>query len=290
MRLLLVALLTCSIVAAGHASGPVVLPLTFEKNLPLAPVAVNSTSSATFILDSAASGCLIDTDRAAAIGLKATAKAFSRGSGGLQQVDVIPHLRLALGQITIETDCYTLDMHSLGFNSHVDGVLGMPLFGQHVVEIDYPGSKVRIFRPHEYHPSRNAEAIPIRVAVGPIVRGCIRLRGRHPIEFDMQLDTGSAHVLTVCTPVVDRYQLLEFADEIVPGRTRGVGGNTPDVTGRIEGVCIGRFLLDNPLVHFSRDTKGAFASEQYFAANLGGGFMKHYKVTFDIPGLKVYLE
>jgi hypothetical protein len=51
----------------AHASGPVMLLLTFEKNLPLTPVGVNVTPGLIFILDSADSGCLINTGRAAAL-------------------------------------------------------------------------------------------------------------------------------------------------------------------------------------------------------------------------------
>jgi hypothetical protein len=181
-------------------------------------------------------------------------------------------------------------MRTLGFKSRIDGVLGTPLFGKHIVEIDYPGSRVRIFSPSDYRPSPNAALFAARITAGPIVRGRIKVRGKEPIDLDLQLDTGSAHVLTVCTPVVDRYRLLEAADELTPGKTRGVGGQTPDMTGIIEELRIGRFVLEKPVARFSRGLSGAFASEQYYSANVGGDFLRHYKVTFDFSGSRVFLE
>jgi len=62
------------------------------------------------------------------------------------------------------------------------------------------------------------------------------------------------------------------------------------VVGRIEEVRIGSRTFDKPQVHLSRQTKGAFASEEHYPANLGGGFMKRYKVTFDFRGLRVFFE
>lgn len=291
MRLLLLALLASATLSPARTSQPVVLPMTMEKNLPLVQISVNGAQRLTFILDSAASGCLIASERAEALGLKPVANAISGGSGGFQQVGVIPGVHLKLGGIQLPpTDCYTFDMKTLRFKGPVDGVLGLPLFGKYIVEIDYPGSQVRIFSPRGYQPSSKAEALPLRMSVGPIVRGRIRVRDKEPIEVDFQIDTGSAHILTVCTPLVDRHRLLESADELAAGTTHGVGGASSDMTGRIEEVRIGRFVVERPTVRFSRQTTGAFASEQFFSANLGGDFLKRYKVTFDFPGSRVFLE
>jgi hypothetical protein len=289
--LLTFALLCCTTIATAQTSEPEVLPLTFEKNLPLAQVSVNGMPGIVFIVDSAARGCLIDRERAAAMGLKPVANGMGNGSGGSQHVGIIPGVRLALGKVELEpTECYTFDMKTLGFDSRVDGVLGTPLFDKHIVEIDYPASRARIFQPRDYRPSPKAELFAARITVGPIVRGHIKARGQDPIDLDLELDTGSAHVLTVCTPVVDRHRLLQSADELTPGNTRGVGGRSPDITGRIEELRIGRFALEKPVVRFSRGTSGAFASEQYYSANVGGDFLKHYRVTFDFPGSRVFLE
>jgi hypothetical protein len=291
MRLLVVALLACTTMAAHRSSGPVVLPIILEKNLPLVQISVNGSPGLTFILDSAASGCLIASERAEAMGLKPVANGISSGSGGFQQVGIIPGVHLKLGAVQLTpTECYTFDMRTLGFESRVEGVLGSPLFGKYIVEIDYPKSRVRIFQPRRYRPSSKADALPMRVSVGPIVRGRIWVRGKAPIELDLQLDTGSAHVLTLCTPAVDRHRLLESADELSAGTTRGVGGRSSDMTGRIEEVRVGRFAVQSPVVRFSRQTSGAFASEQHYSANVGGDFLRHHKVTFDFPGSRVFLE
>lgn len=68
-------------------------------------------------------------------------------------------------------------MKSLGFKGTIDGILGFPLFGKFIVEIDYPGSRVRIFHPDSYRPSRLAAVLPLRMTTGPVVRGSIRVRG-----------------------------------------------------------------------------------------------------------------
>lgn len=292
MHLLAIALLAQATMAtAAELRWPVVLPMRMEKNLPLVQVTVNGAQTLTFILDSAAANCVVDRARAAALGLNESGSAISSGSGGAQQVGLLVGVHLNLGELEIRPPrSITFDMKSLAFQSPVAGILGFPLFGKYIVEIDYPGSRVRIFQPGSYQPSPTADMLPIRMTIGPVVRGSIRVRGQRPIEADMQLDTGSAHVLTICSPFVDRHQLLDSADEVAPGTTRGFGGATVDMVGRIEEVRIGRFAADKPVVRFSRQTTGTLGSEQHYSANLGGEFMKNYKVTFDIPGSRLFLE
>lgn len=292
MRLLAIALLAqITTATAAEPRPPVVLPMRMEKNLPLVQVAVNGARTLTFILDSAAAGCVIDRERAAALGLTVSGSALSSGSGGAQQVATLSGVHLNLGGIEIRPPLsFAFDMKSLGFKGTVDGILGFPLFGKFIVEIDYPGSRVRIFHPDSYRPSPHAAVLPLRMTTGPVVRGSIRVRGKEPIEADMQLDTGSAHILTLCSPFVDRHQLLDSADELVPGTTRGFGGAAVDIAGRIEEVRIGPFAAKMPIVRFARQTTGSFGTERHYSANLGGEFMKAYKVIFDIPGSRLFLE
>ncbi len=290
MRLFALILLATAAAGAAEPQWPIVLPMSLEKNLPLVQIGVNGGEALTFILDSAANGCVLDGERAAALGLKPAETGWSSGSGGMQQVGILRGVRLDLGGIVISPPhVTTIGMKELGLQ-RAQGILGFPLFGKYVVELDYPGSRVRIFRPGSYRLPPEAQALPMRMTIGPVVRGSVRVRGRAPIEADMQLDTGSAHVLTFCTPFVDRHRLLESADEIVAGKTRGFGGPSADLTGRIEEVRIGRFAVEKPVVRFSRQATGSFGTEQHYSANIGGEFMKRYRVTFDIPGSRLVLE
>ncbi len=110
-RVLLLIALASATLAPARTSRPVVLPMTMEKNLPLVQISVNGSPGLTFIVDSAASGCLIDAERAAAQGLKPSVDAISSGSGGYQHVGIIRDVRLKLGAVQLTpTDCYTFDM------------------------------------------------------------------------------------------------------------------------------------------------------------------------------------
>ncbi|MDX2153165.1 MAG: retropepsin-like aspartic protease [Bryobacteraceae bacterium] len=273
------------------ATWPVEHPMAMEKNLPLIEIQVDGGEKILFMLDSAAAGCVIDTARAAALGLAVQADGMSSGSGGTQKVGVRGAVRLTLGRIEVRPpQCVTFDIRALKFKGPVEGILGLPLFREYVVELDYPGSRVRLFPPRVFQPPARAQAIPIRMTIGPVVRGTISAGGGDPIETDMQLDTGSAQMLTFCTPFVDRHKLLDAARDTAEGRTLGLGGATADITGRIDEVRVGAAAVKDPLVRFARQSVGSFATERHYSANLGGEFFKRYRVTIDVSGGRLFLE
>jgi len=267
------------------------LAIELHKNLPLALIRVNGSEPLTFILDSAAAHCVLDRKRPVALGLNVAGMAESSGSGGSALVKLVHDVRLNMSGIEIVPErVFAFDMEDLSFAHPVDGILGLPLFSRYVVEIDYPSRRMRIFDPAEYQPSERVEVIPIRMTTGPVVRGKLQVRGRAPVEADFQIDTGSAQVLTLCTPFVKNNKLLETAEGLLPGQTLGFGGKATDVVGRIQAVSVGSFSMKNPEVRFSQSSVGSFATDENYSGNLGGGFLCNYRVTFDIPHSRLIME
>ncbi|HUL78778.1 MAG TPA: retropepsin-like aspartic protease [Vicinamibacteria bacterium] len=286
---LLVAL-TLLLASPLPAADPVAeLPLEFEKNLPLATLRVKDTPLV-FVLDSAAAGCVLDGEKAAEMGITATDSALNSGSGGTIAVGLAHGVRLRLGGLEVVPDYTVLTpLHGLGFRKAVQGILGFPLFGKYVVEIDYAARQARIFDPERHQPAPGTEAVPLWMADGPTVRGRLKLAGAEEIEADFQLDTGSSHVLTICKAFVDRHRMLERVPGLVLGETVGIGGASPDRVGRIASVAVGRFSIDAPEVRFATGEGGSFESHR-FEANLGNGFLARHLVTFDIPHGRLLLR
>lgn len=283
------AILAC---AAGVLRAQVAeMPMQLEKNLPLAQVRLNGSAPLWFILDSAAAELVVDRGRAQELGLRIAGAAISSGSGGEQAVGLVEGVTADIGGVKIQPQrVLTFDLAALKFEHKVEGIIGSPLFGRYVVEIDYPGLKVRVWRREEYRVPAGAKVLTMRMTTGPVVRGTLKVKGKAPLEADVQLDTGSAHVLTVVTPFVDRNGLLEAAEELRPGQTLGFGGAAVDMVGRIEEVSVGPMVAERPEVRLSRMTEGAFGSERDYAANAGGELFKGYKVTFDIAGGRLMVE
>jgi hypothetical protein len=259
--------------APADAAEPLAdLPLQFEKNLPLASIRVNGTPLL-FILDSAANGCVLDADAAAAIGVRPTDSATASGSGGTTTVSLARGVGLRLGGIeTVPEYVVLAGLANLRFQKPVRGVLGFPLFGRYVVEIDYANRRARVFDPATYEHPAGAEALELWMTDGPTVRGRLSLTGGEEVDADLQLDTGSSHVLTLCKPFVDRHRLLGKVPGLVDGETQGIGGGSKDKVGRIARVAVGRASVERPEVRFVTQGGGTLARGR-FDANLGNAFL-----------------
>jgi hypothetical protein len=289
MNRTLITLLGC---AAGVLQAQVAeMPMQLEKNIPLVQVRLNGSAPLWFILDSAAAELVLDSGRAQELGLTPSGEAISSGSGGEQVTGLVEGVTADFGGAKIQTQrALTFNLAALKFEHKVEGIIGFPLFGSYVVEIDYPKSKVRIWNKEEYRVPANAKVLKMSTTSGPVVRGSLKVKGKAPLEVNVQLDTGSAHVLTVVTPFVDREGLLGAAEELKPGQTLGFGGNAPDMVGRIEEVIVGPMVAEHPEVRLSRQTVGGFGSEESYQANAGGKLFKGYRLTFDLAGGRLMVE
>ena len=267
------------------------MPMALEKNLPLVQVRLNGSAPLWFILDSAAAGLVVDRGRAHELGLRLAGEGISSGSGGAQAVGLVEGVTVDIGGVKIQPPrAITFDFAALKFEHRVEGIIGFPLFGSYVVEIDYPGLKARVWNKEEYRVPAGAKVLRMWMTTGPVVRGTLKVKGKAPLEAVVQLDTGSAHVLTVTTPFVDRHGLLEAAEELKPGQTLGFGGAAVDMVGRIEEVSVGPMVAEKPEVRLSRQTVGEFGSERNYVANAGGALFKGYRLTFDIAGERLMVE
>ena len=264
-------------------------PIVLEKNLPLAQVRIGASEPVWFILDSAAAHCVIDSQVVKQLALAAVDQAITSGSGGSVQVPLLKNTPLDLGGLKILPDrTLAYDLSGLKFVHPVAGILGMPLFGNYVVDLDYPRQVARIYATKDYVPPPGAIRIPSRMTTAPTIAAVVELTGRQPYTIDVEVDTGSAHVLTLCSPFVRREKLLDAATELKTGRTLGIGGASPDSTGKIKALTIGPFRIADPEVRFSSSEKGSLATD-VFQGNVGSGFLKDYRVIFDIPHNQMWL-
>jgi C-terminal processing protease CtpA/Prc len=68
-----------------------------------------------------------------------------------------------------------------------------------------------------------------------------------------------------------------------------VGGEVKLLVGRLPQLQLGRFTINDPVVHFAQDRKGAFASSE-FSGVIGGELLRRFKVIFDYAHKRMILE
>jgi len=270
------------------------IPFELEEHLIWLQVRVNGAGPFTVLLDSAAQFSALDIARASALGIAPTRKALSAGSGGAVSIGLARNVTFGLGDQAVAIDpviLQPLDFVRTGVGRRLDGILGAEVFLRHVVEIDYGRLVVTLHNPKTYAYGGKGDALALKLWQGrtPLVQGAVAMTGREPIEGDFQVDTGSAQVLTLCSPFVDRNGLLDLVPKTIPSNSTGVGGESPELVGRLDGVRLGSQLLASPIVRFSRATQGVFAMNA-FAGNIGSELLSRFTVVFDYARERMFLE
>lgn len=155
------------------------------------------------------------------------------------------------------------------------GALGFPLFADHLLMLDYPAGRLRVFagalpRPDgrtilSYEPVNGLPSIRIRVGDLPL---------------SAIIDSGSQGEILL--PLSYSKQLKLRAAPRVVGRMHTLFGEFDLLRARLDGsVWIGRHELSRPDLMFC---------EHFSEANLGRGVLRHFRVTFDQRNRRVRLE
>ncbi|HUJ60212.1 MAG TPA: aspartyl protease family protein [Kofleriaceae bacterium] len=224
------------------------------------------------------------------LGLEPEGKIAGSGAGA-ERVDVgFAHAKqLQVGDVTLANPVfYVIDIGALADveGEPFDGLVGFELFSRLGVRIDYPGRRLSLIAPAAFEPPHGAIAVPFEMADRtPIVQGAIDgLPGR------FWVDTGSRSSLTTMTKFTRDHELVaryKPAFSTVTGW--GVGGSTTSAPVRFHEVKIGDAVVHDVVGDLFTGDKGSFADPDA-AANLGGGILHRFVVTFDYAKKVMYLE
>ncbi|HEU4729913.1 MAG TPA: PDZ domain-containing protein, partial [Kofleriaceae bacterium] len=196
---------------------------------------------------------------------------------------------LAVGDVRLAAPVfYVIDLEALGDveGEDIDGLVGFELFERLVVRIDYPGRALTLTRRDGFTPPAGAIVVPFELRERtPIAAGSI-----DGIPARFTIDTGSRGSLSTTSPFT-RANGLEAryrpAFEAIVGW--GVGGPSRARPVRFGRVQLGDAVITDVSGELFTGDKGALADPDS-SANLGGGILKRFAVTFDYRDRRMYLE
>jgi hypothetical protein len=225
----------------------------------------------------------------ARLGLKGEGKLAGAGVGD-EQVDVslAPAKQVRLGAAVLERPVFAvIDMGALASVEGVesDGLVGFEMFRRFRVTVDYATHMLTLAEPAKFVPPSNAHVVPFDLADRiPVIEG--KLDG---VPMRISVDTGSRVSLTVHSPFAAEHDLVKRYDaaaETVTGW--GVGGPAKSRPARLGTLQLGDLAVTDIAGDLYTGNKGAFASPD-LSANLGGGVLKRFTVSFDYDARKMYL-
>ena len=264
------------------------------NNLPLVEARVNNSDPLWFIFDTGATNTVIDTKRAAALGLKAQGKIVSTGSAGQAEAQRVRNATIQFPGFEVAgLTVYTLpvDFFSAHFGIPISGVIGNDIIGRVVTEIDYEKKELSFYDAPTYQVEANpdSQTFPVTLQDGlPMVQASFELAER---EFSgtFEIDTGSTGAVEINTPFVRRHNLLTLAKRSKKERIGGVGGTAEAVTTRLERVALGKFRLPNSIGKLSLATQGDNSSRHYDGL-LGGQIFRRFKLVVDLSRRRITFQ
>ncbi|UCE22149.1 MAG: aspartyl protease family protein [Candidatus Aminicenantes bacterium] len=280
-------------IASGRSARPI--PVKLVDNVVYLPVRINNSHSFDFILDSGAGNAsAVDENIARALKLPLGRK-FQSGGAGEKQVDMylINNLKYELPGLKFTAEnAFTvpLDWMSPHWGRRLEGLVGGDLLSCAVTEIDYVERTVCFHDPKTFQYQGKGEAIPLDLKGWPFVEAKIFLIGKQdPINARFMLDTG-LRISAFNSPFVKENRLIEQSPQTVKAMTGfGIGGESRGVLGRVRGIQIGSIIIENPIVDFSQDKKGALATDAY-SGIIGAEILCRFNVVFDYARKRVFLE
>ncbi len=276
-----------AILGGAHS---VTFPFDLINNHIHAHVMINGKGPYYFVFDTGGVN-ILTPELAKELGAKIEGESEVRGAGegtstaGLTHVDEI---NLSGAQVKDQLFmAYALDSLYPSSGTHMQGMVGYEVFRRFVTRIDYGARTVSLIDPKYFDSA--AAGKPVKIAFNgnaAIVEGSY-----NGIPGKFQIDTGARSSLTLDAPFVAAHNLRANAAmgvDAVDGW--GVGGPSRSHIVRGGILKIGTSIeVDHPVTGMAADTAGAMA-DPTLAANVGGGILKRFIVTFDYGHSTMYLK
>jgi membrane-associated protease RseP (regulator of RpoE activity) len=268
-----------SLLARAHAQSqprlPLSIPFNFENNQIYLRVAINHSEPRWFVLDSGASGCVIDTGVARRLGIATEGERQGTGAGkGTVKITFAKDVNYSLGGVSFTLpQSYVIDLSGQPamIGRELAGIIGGDFFLQFVVEVDYEAQVITLYDPAAFKSAASATAIPVTInKKTPYIKIGITVAGRERVERVVQIDSGSGDA-------VDEDALAQSPQklEIVGGT--GLGQEFRTVLARAQKVEIGPLVLEQPT--------GAPGG----VALIGTEVLRRFLVVFDYNHSQVFL-
>jgi len=280
--------------AHKFSSGLSARAIKFEliNSLVLVQVRVNNSDPLWFIFDTGATNTVIDTKRAAALGLKAADKIVTTGSAGQAEAQRVRNVTIQFPGFEItRLTVYTLpiDFFSAHFGVPISGIIGNDIIGRVVAEIDYEKKELGFYDVTSYRPEAGGQTFSVTLQDQlPMIRTEFELANRR-FSGIFEIDTGSTGAIQINTPFVRRHDLVSLAKQSKKENLGGVGGTAEAIATRLERITLGKYRLANSIVKLSLAKQGDYSSRLYDGL-LGGQIFRRFKLIVDLSRRRITFQ
>lgn len=265
------------------------IPVTIVNNHIYGAAKINGKGPFTVIFDTGGHNILTPA-LAKQLGLKVEGKLPGGGAGeAVMEGGFANGVDFSVGDATVKSQlAIVMPLDKLGDIEGIPmpGMVGYETFRRFVTRVDYGASTLTLIDPAKFDPKD--AGTPVKFVFNdhiPEVMGTIE---GIPAKFD--IDTGARSELTITKPFAETNKLKDSHPKGVDAVDGwGVGGPSTGYVTRIKDMTIGDVKIGPVVGSLANQDKGAFAGADY-SANVGGGVLKRFVVTFDYNNRIMYLK
>jgi|GEM_PF-2167243 len=218
------------------------------------------------------------------------------GGGGSNRVVVLFARNISLGINSLSyhyklTPVILLDsIMAASLGRHVDGLLGINVFSDYIVQFDFPGERFILHPRSTFKAPGGAVELPLTwLENRPTVKLAIQTGDRQS-EATFLLDFGMGGTLRFTTGYTDSLQLPEKLQPNIPsGNEHGLGGALESLVARLPGLKIGDITLDSLVVTMAREKEGRDAYPPWDGL-VGLGLMSRFTLYLDVTGNRIWFK
>ena len=267
---------------------PTTIPIRIESHLPIVTVMINGKGPYNMILDTGSPTVVLRPDIAQQLALPKGAihgSEFARSIGGVDTVIFKRIAKLTLGEVEFkDLDAKLIDIPSdyLGPGVHIDGLLGLRVFSQLLLTIDYPNSQL-ILTPNQYLGTDSPHVIPARLQKAQHLLVDLPVNGK---TMTFTLDTGTSMGFFLLDS--DAQKLSFSQGPIISGTSNTPHGLVTIRVGRIhQTLDLANQQIKQPIVYIrpaqyplisQRNMDPLFADA---TSLIGGEVLRHFSLTID---------
>lgn len=273
-------------------------PIQIVKNLIFIEVKINDNSQSwNFMFDSGAGVTAIDQRLEDKIDLSYSGetKIGTAGKPLVSKTSKNNHLSIGEDSELNDITFYLMDLSHLSeyLKTNVDGILGLDLLNQLVVETNIDAMEMRFFSPANYEYSGNSRPLKIinlesghfglPVSVTP-------KKSKESLSMILKIDTGAANHITLHNQVITKYDLLDPQKKYKSRKGFSIDSTiTNNLRGKIRSAELGTKEWRNIPVVFEVDPLNEI-SERIGDGLIGQALLLDFNMTYHLDQEVVYLE
>lgn len=270
------------------------------SNLIILPVSINGSDSLNFILDTGLKGIIITELTMVnqlnlnymkpislhGLGSDMVTQAYQSGDNTLS----LPGLQATKQVINVVIDENFQISQILGMPVH--GLIGMNVFKDYVVRVDYDLEEITLYKPgeFEYKPRKDDIVLPVEfVRNKPVVRAEIRQDSITSVPVSLLVDTGASDALWLSSDTHEQLKIPEV--NIYSFLGMGIGGELYGHKGRIDGLWLGGKVIELPIVAYPEPSFiDQIVKAERRNGTIGGEVLRRFTVWFDYFNNRVILR